>query len=68
VHYSVEVLHDHGGKDLFEEDHLMRYWWPQELLDAAKVSGFKLVASMESFTYQEPSDRTWSALYVFALP
>jgi SAM-dependent methyltransferase len=67
VHYSVEVLHDHGGKDFFEEDHLMRYWWPEELVDAASISGFKLKATMESFSNQVPSDTTWSVLYVFEL-
>ena len=67
VHYSVEVLHDDGPNDSFEEDHLMKYYWPEELFDAATITGFKLKASMESFSNQVPSDKTWSVLYVFEL-
>lgn len=67
VNYLIEVLHDNGVQDSFEENHLMRYFWPQELFDAATVSGFKLAASMESFSNQVPSDTTWSVLYVFEL-
>jgi len=68
VHYSVDILHDDGPKDSFEEDHLMKYYWPDELVDAAIISGFKLKGSMESFSNQAPSDGTWSVLYVFELP
>lgn len=67
VHYSVEVLHDDGSNDSFEEDHLMKYYWPEGLVKAATISGFKLKASMESFSNQVPSDMTWSVLYVFEL-
>lgn len=67
VHYSVEVLNDDGPNDSFEEDHLMKYYWPEELVDAATIAGFQLKASMESFSNQVPSDMTWSVLYVFEL-
>jgi SAM-dependent methyltransferase len=67
VHYSVEVLHDQGDQDFFEEDHIMRYYWPEELVEAATIAGFQLKASMESFSSQLPSDKTWSVLYVFEL-
>lgn len=67
VHYSVEILNDDGSNDSFEEDHPMKYYWPEELVDAATIAGFQQKASMESFSYQVPSDTTWSVLYVFEL-
>jgi SAM-dependent methyltransferase len=67
VHYSVEVLHDKGDQVFFEEHHLMRYYWTEELVEAARISGYKLRGSMESFSNQVPSDTTWSVLYVFEL-
>ena len=67
VHYALQVSHDNGLQESFEENHLMRYFWPDEFVSAATDRGFVLRGTLESFSAREPSVKTWSVLYVFEL-
>lgn len=65
VNYSMRVEHKNGDLEEFDESHTMRYFWPDELISAAKSANFEFVKSEESFSEAEPDENTWSVIYLF---
>jgi SAM-dependent methyltransferase len=67
VHYEIQVTDMYGNCEYFEENHLLKYLWPEEILKIASKVGFEFRYSIESFSKERPSSKTWSVLYVFAV-
>src|SRR5262249_59601492 len=65
VVYDFECEDRHSGQTLrFNEEHVMRYLFPDELNLIAERCGLRLLRSEEFFTAQSPSQSTWSVLYL----
>lgn len=68
---TVRVVYDLDCEDLksgdgaqFTEEHVMRYLFPDEVLQLATAAGFELVASEEFLTGRTPSVDTWGVSYL----
>ncbi|PZR72031.1 MAG: SAM-dependent methyltransferase [Chthoniobacterales bacterium] len=48
----------------FQEEHCMRYFFPEEITSFARKTGFNVERSEEFLTAQPPSDRTWGVAYL----
>jgi len=66
VVYDFECEERHSGQTIrFNEEHVMRYLFPDELNLIARRCGLRQLSSEEFFTAQPPSTSTWSVLYLF---
>src|SRR5262249_23150674 len=66
VGYDFGCEERHSGQTIrFNEEHVMRYLFPDELNLIARRCGLRQVSSEEFFTAQPPSTSTWSVLYLF---
>ena|SRR6516165_11147284 len=67
VVYEFECEDRHSGETIrFDEEHVMRYLFPDELNLIAERCGLRRLRSEEFFTACTPSPSTWSVLYLFA--
>jgi SAM-dependent methyltransferase len=66
VVYDFECEDRLSGQTIrFDEEHVMRYLFPDELNLIAERCGLRQLRSEEFFTAQPPSPSTWSVLYLF---
>lgn len=62
VHYDMTLTHKEGGDVFtFSEDHPMRCWYPEELHDLARGTGFAVLAEGGWLKGQAPTDADWAA-------
>jgi hypothetical protein len=50
--------------EAFQEEHRMRYFFPVEIDEFAKQSGFEIERSEEFVTGYVPSESTWGVCYL----
>lgn len=65
VRYNVRIESKIDNRiQAFQEEHRMRYFFPVEIDEFAKQSGFEIERSEEFVTGYVPSERTWGVCYV----
>ena len=65
VRYSmVATSKIDNQRTTFEEEHRMRYFFPDEIKAFANEAGFAIERSEEFLTSKQPSDQTWGVAYL----
>ena len=65
VKYIIEITDKKTNSiEIIEENHKMRYFDEQDIIDFAQKTGFEIVNKEEWLTKQEPSKNSWSVCFV----
>lgn len=65
VNYNIEILNkDTGVIDKLEENHSMRYFSEEEMINFAEKAGFRIIKVEEWLTKNKPGENTWGVCFV----